>query len=54
MSGLLRDFAGDRAGATSIEYALIATFIALAIFSSLVVLGTNLSVPYVKVSDGLK
>ena len=48
MTGLFRDFAADRAGATSTEYALIAMFIAMAIFSSLVALGTNLSVPYVE------
>jgi hypothetical protein len=29
-------------------------FIAMAIFSSLVALGTNLSVPYVKVNAGLQ
>jgi Flp pilus assembly pilin Flp len=54
MTPLLRNFAIDEAAATSIEYALIASFVALAIFGVLASLGTSLNVPYKTVGDGLK
>jgi Flp pilus assembly pilin Flp len=54
MGSLLRNFTTDQAAATSIEYPLIASFIALAIFGTLATLGTNLNVPYVSVGNGLK
>jgi len=54
MGSLLRNFTTNQAAATSIEYALIACFVALAIFGAVVSVGTNLNVPYVSVGNGLK
>ena len=42
MQGLWERFAADRCGATSIEYALIAAFIALAIISGAQAIGLDL------------
>lgn len=42
MQGLWRSFAENEAGATSIEYALIAAFIALAIISGAQAIGLDL------------
>ena len=43
MSRFLKRFFREESGATSIEYALIATFIGLAIISSVRSVGTSLS-----------
>lgn len=42
MHGLLRRFCGDRSGATAIEYALIASLIAVVIAGAVGALGTQL------------
>jgi pilus assembly protein Flp/PilA len=47
-----RNIQGDDRGATSIEYALIATLIAIVIIGSLTTLGTNLSTRYESVNSG--
>lgn len=47
-------FARAQNGATAIEYALIASMIALAIFATLSGLGTNLINPYQDVNTGLQ
>lgn len=47
-------FLSDEAGATAIEYGLIATGIALAIIVAVNTLGTNLSATFTSVSTSLK
>jgi pilus assembly protein Flp/PilA len=47
-------FAGDESGATAIEYALIASLIAVAIVGALTSLGTKLSSEFGEVSGYLK
>ncbi|MBL9010091.1 MAG: Flp family type IVb pilin [Alphaproteobacteria bacterium] len=42
MMNVVRRFGRDEAGTTAIEYGLIATFIALAVISSIQLLGTTL------------
>jgi pilus assembly protein Flp/PilA len=42
----------DDRGATSIEYALIATLVAIVIIGSLTTLGTSLSTRFVSVNSG--
>jgi pilus assembly protein Flp/PilA len=42
----------DDRGATSIEYALIATMVAIVIIGSLTTLGTTLSTRFVSVNSG--
>jgi pilus assembly protein Flp/PilA len=54
MTTILRNWAADEAGATSIEYAFIASLIAMVIIGAVAALGTNLKVPYQSVADGLK
>jgi pilus assembly protein Flp/PilA len=54
MGSLLRDWTADEGGATSIEYAFIASLIAMAIIGTIAALGTNLRLPYQAVADGLK
>ncbi len=46
-------FAKARAGATAIEYALIASLIAVAIIGTLQTLGTDVSDTFQDVSDGI-
>ena len=48
-----RSFVDDRAGATAIEYALIAGFIGLAIVGLLSQIGTNLQTIFQNVANGL-
>ena len=50
----LRDFLGNERGATAIEYALIASLIAVAIVGALTSLGTKLSSEFAEVSGYLK
>ena len=47
-------FLVDQSGATAIEYALIASLIAVFIIGSLQVLGTSLSSEFTEVSNALK
>jgi pilus assembly protein Flp/PilA len=54
MSILLKSFAGDECGATAIEYALIASLIAVFIIGSLAALGTNLSSEFAEVGSAFK
>jgi pilus assembly protein Flp/PilA len=46
MHGLLQRFRRDRSGATAIEYALIASLIAVVIAGSVAALGTHLVATY--------
>ncbi|MBS0362956.1 MAG: Flp family type IVb pilin [Proteobacteria bacterium] len=46
MHQLFRRLAGDRSGATAIEYALIAALIAMAIVGAVTVLGTQLNTTF--------
>ena len=48
------NFLGDERGATAIEYALIASLIAVAIVGALTALGTGLSSEFSEVSGYLK
>ena len=50
----LKAFFNDDAGATAIEYALIASLIAIALVTILTNLGTQLSAEFSEVSSALK
>jgi pilus assembly protein Flp/PilA len=50
----LKSFFNDDAGATAIEYALIASLIAIALVTVLTNLGTQLSAEFSEVSSSLK
>ena len=50
----IRRFVANEEGATAIEYALIASLIAIAIIGALTVLGTQLSTTFTEVSSNLK
>ena len=54
MKNLFARFVKDEAGATAIEYGLIATGIAIAIIAAVNGLGTALSGTFTKVSTSLK
>jgi pilus assembly protein Flp/PilA len=47
-------FLADESGATAIEYALIASLIAVFLIGALAVLGTNLSSEFAEVGAALK
>ncbi len=49
-----KSFAGNESGATAIEYALIASLIAVALVTILGSLGTQLSTVFSEVSGSLK
>nr|WP_246432925.1 Flp family type IVb pilin [Rhodopseudomonas rhenobacensis] len=51
---MLSKFVADQSGATSIEYALIATGISIVILSAVQLIGTNLNAKYVSVESALK
>jgi pilus assembly protein Flp/PilA len=51
MATLVRQFAGDESGATSIEYALIAVLVAVAIMGSVSALGDSLQSIFSTVSS---
>jgi pilus assembly protein Flp/PilA len=53
MTRFLSVFVADESGATAIEYALIASLIAVFIIGSLQVLGTHLSSEFNEVSNAL-
>jgi pilus assembly protein Flp/PilA len=50
----IKSFVSNDAGATAIEYALIASLIAVAIIGGLTALGTRLSAEFSEVSSALK
>jgi pilus assembly protein Flp/PilA len=50
----IKMFAADEAGATAIEYALIASLIAVFIIGALQVLGTSISSEFTEVGTALK
>ena len=50
----VRMFFADQSGATAIEYALIASLIAVFLIGALSALGTNLSSEYAEISSALK
>ena len=54
MRKLLTAFQSDQGGATAIEYALIASLIAVFIIGALSALGTNLSSEFAEVGSALK
>ena len=54
MTMLLRQFGQDETGATSIEYALIASLIALVIITGVTAVGTKLSTKFTTLSANLK
>ena len=51
---LLRSFLANEAGATAIEYGLIAAGIAVAIIATVAALGTNLNTTFSTVSTSLQ
>ena len=54
MLSALRKYVANESGATAIEYALIASLIAVAIIASITVLGTQLQNTFNEVSSNLK
>ena len=54
MRKLLTRFVKDEAGATAIEYGLIAAGISVAIIATVAALGTNLNTTFTSVSTALK
>jgi pilus assembly protein Flp/PilA len=50
----LKSFVGNESGATAIEYALIASLIAVALVGILSALGTKLSSEFSEISSALK
>ena len=54
MTKPLKDFVRDESGATAIEYALIASLIAVFLIASLSALGTRLGAEFNEISSALK
>lgn len=54
MRALALKFLHDEAGATAIEYALLASLIAVVIITSVTALGTNLKSSYNNIANGVK
>jgi pilus assembly protein Flp/PilA len=54
LNRLVKQFIADQSGATSIEYALIAAGIALAIIAAVSSVGTKLATKYTSISTALK
>ena len=54
MSRILKSFAADCSGATAIEYSLIASFIAIVLYSAGEALGLQLSNVFTAVTPHLK
>ncbi|HTK35982.1 MAG TPA: Flp family type IVb pilin [Caulobacteraceae bacterium] len=54
MRALVLRFVRDEAGATAIEYALIASLIALVIIGGVTTLGSNLRGTYNNIANGVK
>ncbi len=53
MMMLTKDFLADEAGATAIEYAMIAAFIAVAIVGAVTTLGTSLTGIFTNVNSDI-
>ncbi len=53
MCNFFKRFVADEAGATAIEYGLIASLIAIGIISSVSKIGTNVSATFGKVSNNM-
>ena len=53
MKSVFSRFLKDEAGATSIEYSLIAALIAVVIISAVSKLGTNLSAKFVNIANNV-
>jgi pilus assembly protein Flp/PilA len=54
MLATFKSFVGNESGATAIEYALIASLIAVALVTILGTLGTRLSAEFSEISSALK
>jgi pilus assembly protein Flp/PilA len=54
MTKSIKRFVANESGATAIEYALLASLIAVAIIASITVLGTQLQNTFNEVSSNLK
>lgn len=54
MMGVLRGFVRNESGATAIEYALLCSFLAVALVAILTSLGTRVSSEFAEVSSALK
>ena len=54
MLKLIDQFRGSRSGATSVEYALLATCIALVVIVAVGFLGTRVNMTYMEVSTAFK
>jgi pilus assembly protein Flp/PilA len=54
MNRIVKNFVADESGATAIEYALMASLIALALVTVLTALGTKLSSEFTEISTALK
>jgi len=54
MKSLFLRFAFDESGATAIEYALLLTFIALAIIGAVTTIGSKIGTTFNSASAGLK
>jgi pilus assembly protein Flp/PilA len=54
MRKMLKDFIRNQAGATAIEYGLIAALIAVAIISGVTAVGTKLSTSFDTIQTNLK
>jgi pilus assembly protein Flp/PilA len=50
----VRNFLSDESGVTAIEYALIASLIAVAIIGVVTTVGTNVSTVFTEIGDKLK
>lgn len=53
MKNTIADFLADRAGATAIEYGLIAALIALVIITGVTAVGTKISTNFINLSGKL-
>jgi len=51
---MLKSFIANESGATAIEYALIASLIAVAIIGALTTLGTKISSTFAEIANTLK
>jgi len=54
MSRVLKNFLDDQSGGTAIEYSLIASFIAIALYSSAQAIGLQVSNVFASVTPHLK
>ena len=54
MKNAISRFAADESGATAIEYALLASLVAVAVIGAMTTLGTNIGKTFNNVSSNLK